>query len=276
LNMKKVKIGIVGCGTIGLVVAKAIESKLKDKAVLAAVSDVDQIKIDNFLSKIELRPDISSLEELIKKSDFIVETASASVSCDVAKKALTAKKDVLIMSVGGLLSDVSIFSLAEKNNSRLYIPSGALAGLDALKSAKASEINRVTLTTRKSPMSLAGAPFIEKSKIDLSSIKAEKIIFEGTAEEAVKGFPKNINVAATLYLICNVGAYCNTPLHIRIIVVPGLKTNIHEVEVEGSFGKFFTRTENYPSPDNPKTSYLAALSAVSTLEGALSSVKIGT
>ena len=272
----KTRIGIVGCGTIGLEVAKAVETRLKDKAVLSAICDIDQIKIDNLLSKIKSSPDLCSLEGLIKKSDFVVEAASAAVSANIAKKALTANKDVLIMSVGGLLNASDIFKAAQKAKARLYIPSGALAGLDALKSAKASGLRKLTLTTRKSPRSLAGAPYLKEKNIDLSSIKEDKVIFEGTALEAVKGFPKNVNVAAILSLVSGVGGEHCSPLHIRIVAVPGLKTNIHEVEAEGGFGKMFTRTENMPSPNNPKTSYLAALSAIATLEGALSNVKIGT
>jgi len=272
----KTRIGIVGCGTIGIQIAKAIETRLKDKAVLSAICDVDQLKIDNFLSKIKSRPDICSLIDLIKKSDFVVEAASAGISADVAKKALTAEKDALIMSVGGLLKGASLMTLAKKAKSRLYIPSGALAGLDGLKSASIGKIDKVTLTTKKSPKVLTGAPYLEKNNIDILSIKKETVIFEGTPKEAVKGFPKNINVAATLSLICGVGANSVRPLHIRIIAVPGLKTNIHEVEVEGEFGRLVTKTENLPSPDNPKTSFLAALSAIATLEGALNNIKIGT
>lgn len=268
----KIKIGIVGCGTIGLEVAKAVERRLKEKAILCAVCDFDQIKIDNFLSRIETRPDICSLKELVKKSDFVVEAASASISAEVAKAALCAKKDVLIMSVGGLLKDASVFDAAKKGKARIYVPSGALAGLDAIKAARIGRINKVTLTTRKSPRSLEDAPYLVNNNIDLSRIKEEKVIFDGTALEAVKGFPKNVNVAATLSLAC-LGP---EKTRVRIIAVPGSVSNTHEVEVEGEFGKMFTRTENLPSPENPKTSYLAALSAIATLENALDNIKIGT
>jgi len=257
----KAKIGIVGCGTISLEVAKAIETRLKNKATLTAICDVDQIKIDNFLSKIKSAPDVCSLKDLIKKSDFVVEAASAKVSADIAKKSLAANKGVLIMSVGGLLNDSGILKAVQRSKARLYIPSGALAGLDALKAASLGKINKVTLTTRKSPESLG-----------LSPLKEENVVFEGAAKAAVNKFPKNINVAATLSL-AGIGPK-NTK--VRIVATPGLKTNIHEVEVEGDFGKFFTRTENFPSPNNPKTSYLAALSAIATLEGALNNIKIGT
>lgn len=272
MKRKKIKIGIVGCGAIGLVVAKAIETRLKDKAILSAVCDIDELKIEGFLRKIKTKPRVCSLKDLIKRCDFIVESASASVSAEIAKRALTANKSVLVMSVGGLLENLDIFGLARKTKANLYIPSGALAGLDGLKGASVAKINKVKLTTKKSPKALEGAPYLLKNDIDLLTIKEEKIIFEGTAQEAVNGFPKNINVAATLSLAC-LGP---KKTQVRIVAVPALDVNIHEVEVEGEFGKLFARTENLPSPDNPKTSYLAALSAIATLEGALDNVKIGT
>lgn len=272
MKRKKIKVGIVGCGTIGLEVAKAVEGRLKERAVLSAICDIDQLRIDNFLSKIKSSPEVSSLKNLIKKSDFVVESASAAISAEVAKSALAAGKDALLMSVGGLLKDASVFDIARKSKARLYVPSGALAGLDTIKAAKIGKINKVMLTTKKSPRSLEGAPYLAENKIDLSSLKEERAIFDGTAAEAVKGFPKNVNVAATLSLAC-LGP---EKTRVRIIAVPGSSFNTHEVEVEGEFGKLFTRTENLPSPDNPKTSYLAALSAIATLEEALSNVKIGT
>ena len=274
--MKKVKIGIVGCGSIGLYLAKSVEIRFKKRAVLTAVCDINKGRTERFLNKIKSKPVACSLKELIKRCDFIVEAASIDVSGEVAKRALLANKSVLVMSVGGLLNVRNILNLTKNKKSNIYIPSGALVGLDGIKGAVCGRIDKVALTTRKPPSALEGAPYLIENNINISSIKEEIVVFEGTVEEAVRGFPKNINVAATLRLICDVGARCSVPLHVRIIAAPGLTTNIHEIEVEGDFGKLFTRTENIPSPDNPKTSFLAALSAVATLEGALDNVKIGT
>ncbi len=269
--MNKVKIGLVGCGAIGLEISRAIEARLSQKSTLAAVCDIDRLRVQSFLEKLKTRPRVCSLKELISEVDFVVECASGAVSGQVAELALAAGKDVLVMSVGGLLSK-DISNLAGRSKSRLYIPSGALAGLDALKAASCAKIDKIMLTTKKSPQGLDGAPHLVENNIDISSLKQEKVVFEGTAVEAVKGFPKNINVAATLSLAAAAGVF----LRIRIVAVPGLKVNVHEVEAEGSFGKFYTRTENLPSPDNPKTSFLAALSAIATLEGALDNIRIGT
>jgi aspartate dehydrogenase len=60
------------------------------------------------------------------------------------------------------------------------------------------------------------------------------------------------------------------------VVDPTIKRNIHEIRVKGKFGEFTARTENMPSPNNPKTSHLAALSAVATLKRITENLLIGT
>ena len=176
------------------------------------------------------------------------------------------------MSIGGLLGNESLLDKAEKAGIKVYLPSGALCGIDGLKSASVGRIDSVTLTTRKPPKGLAEAPYIIKNNIDLPSIKEETIVFEGTADDAVKGFPQNVNVAAILSL-AGLGA-ANT--RVRIVTSPDYTKNVHEVEIKGESGNITTRTENLPSKVNPKTSQLAVFSAIATLEGIVKSVRMGT
>jgi len=158
------------------------------------------------------------------------------------------------MSTGGLLKFKDIKSI--------YVPSGAVCGIDGVRAAAIGKIKRVTLTTRKPPKGLRGAPYLEKRKIDIDKIKKETVIYNGTADDAVKHFPKNINVAATLSL-SGIGP---SRTIVRIITSPKYNTNSHEVEVEGEFGRLFTKTENVPSKQNPKTSQLAIYSALAKLK----------
>lgn len=268
-----VRVGIIGCGTIGSKIAGHIDRNLKGKAKLVALSDVDVKKAERFSGRLTARPKVASAESLIRSVDLVIEAASANVSGDIAKKALNAGKDVVIMSTGGLLKNYrSLFALAEKKKACIYLPSGAICGLDGLKGAKFSNIRKVTLTTKKPPEGFEGAPYVVKHNIDLGEIKEERVIFEGDAFKAMEGFPANINVAATLSL-CGIGPK-NTK--VRIVASPSIKRNIHEIEVEGAFGKLVARTENVPSPGNPKTSYMAVLSVIATLEGILERVKVGT
>ncbi len=270
-----IKVGIVGCGAIGEEICKAFDRGIIN-ATLTALSDRDLGSAQEMADSLKhVKPKAMAIPELIDAVDLVVECASLSAVKEVAIPALKKGKAIMIMSVGALTDEGllrQIRELACKNNCRVYLPSGAIVGLDGLKSASIAKIDSVTLTTRKSPASLEGAPYILQHKIDLSTLKKATILFEGSAEGAVKGFPSNVNVAATLSL-AGIGA---KRTKVRIIADPTLKRNVHEILMEGDFGRFETRVENVPSPNNPKTSYLAALSAIATLKNIAEPIQIGT
>lgn len=270
--MKKIKVGIVGCGTIGSEIAKACVGRLKEKVELAALCDVDKFKAALLVKALNKDVAVVGLDELIGKADLVVEAASASVSATVVEKSIDKGKSVLAMSVGGLLGKEDLLKKAERAGVRVFIPSGALCGIDGLKAASVGKIGSVTLTTRKPPKGLEGAPYLVEKGIDLGGIKKETVLFDGTAEEAVRGFPKNVNVCAVLSL-AGIGA---KKTRVRIVTSPDYTENVHEVEIKGECGRITTRTVNVPSKSNPKTSYMAVLSAIATLEGITESVRVGT
>ena len=269
---QKLKIGIIGCGAIGTEMAKVCVGILKDSIDLVSIFDIDKNKIKTLEEKIGKNIGASSLNSLIEKSDFLFEAASSSISAKILELAIAKVKDVMIMSIGGLLNRKDLLEKAKSIGIKVYLPSGALSGIDALKAASISKIESVTLITKKPPRGLEGAPYLEENNIDLNKISDETIVFEGNAREAIKGFPKNINVSALLSL-AGIGA---DKTSVKIVTSPSFTRNIHEVEIKGEFGTIKTETINVPSPANPKTSYLAVLSAIATLKGIVGSVKIGT
>ncbi|MCX6669196.1 MAG: aspartate dehydrogenase [Methanothrix sp.] len=267
------KIGLVGCGAIGTEIARAIDSG-KIEADLVAVCDHNPATVIALIDSLQHKPVRARLEELVSLSDLVVEAASQKAVPAVARATLEKGKNLMIMSVGAL-AELEFYrevkKLAEERGSRVYIPSGAISGLDGLKSASIGTIRKVTLTTTKNPRGLEGAPYILENKIDLEALKEPAVIFEGSAAEAVKAFPANVNVAATLCLAAREGE-----VRVKIIADPHINVNRHEIVAEGDFGQIFTRVENVPSPKNPKTSYLAALSAIATLRSIVEPLKIGT
>lgn len=268
-----IKVGIVGCGTIGTELAMACQKRFASEVRLEAIADADASHARKLQHKARPKPKILSVEKLIQSCDLVIEAASKHVAYDIAKKALGLGKDTMIMSVGGILGkEKEIFELARTHRCCLYLPSGGVVGIDGLKAAGIGKIHRVTLTTRKPPHGFDDAPYVVRHAINLKNLKEEKVLFEGTAEQAVRGFPKNINVSATLSMV-GIGP---KKTKVRIIACPHMLVNVHEVYVVGDFGSFYTRTENFPSEQNPKTSRLAILSAVATLERILHNVKIGT
>jgi aspartate dehydrogenase len=268
-----IKVGLVGCGAIGSEIAKAIDCDVID-ANLVAVCDHNASTAAKLIESLQHRPQKAKLDELVSLSDIVVEAASVKAVPAIARAALAKGKKLMIMSVGSL-ADLEFFAelkgLAKEHGSRVYIPSGAIAGLDGLKSASIGTIRKVTLTTTKNPKGLQGAPYILENKIDLDALAHKTLIFEGSALQAVRAFPANVNVAATLFLASGEG-----DVSVRVVADPNIHVNRHEIEVEGDFGRISTRVENIPSPKNPKTSYLAALSAIATLRSIVEPVKIGT
>lgn len=175
------------------------------------------------------------------------------------------------MSVGGILEHHELIEQFRKSHSKLYVPSGAIGGIDILKAAALGTIFEVTLTTTKGIEGLRGAPYVVHNDIELN-VQEKMVIFRGNALEAVKGFPKNINVAALL-AIGGIGAERTI---VEIAVDPYSTRNVHEIQLKGDFGSSTLRIENVPSPHNPKTSYLAVLSAKAMLKQLVDRVRIGT
>ena len=269
-GMSFIKVGIVGCGCIGSQLCRAIASG-KVRAEVAALNDIDREHAERIKEELSLRAPIVPFEELVDMSDVIAECAAAECAPKVAEAAMSAGKAALIMSVGGLLQREDLFDRVREHGARIIIPSGALAGVDAIEAAAVAGIDEVTLTTTKPPAGLRGAPYIAEKGLDLGSIARRTVIFEGTALEAVSAFPQNVNVAATLSL-AGVGPHRTK---VKVVADPSASANSHEVRAVGAFGTLTTKTENVPSEDNPKTSHLAALSAIAALKKAVSVAQSG-
>ncbi len=259
----KLKVAIVGCGNIGADICIALQ-KGTIPAEIVALHDIDQSKANLLKKTFRLTAEICDLESAVSKSDFVIECASASAVEGVIKNCIKYHKDCLIMSLSGILQNYDLIQEARKNHIRVKIPSGAICGLDGIRSAMEAGLHRVILTTRKPPQALAGAPYVVENNIDLSNITEPTILFEGNAIEAGRAFPANINVAVAL------SYYGVGPKETKVIIVadPYISRNIHEIYAEGAFGSLHTITENLPSPRNIKSSYLASLSAIAELRQA--------
>jgi len=274
LKSKKLKIGIVGCGTIGSYLAKAVQNDFKDRARLTAVYDKALEKSYTLASILKnKRLAVVTLEALIQRCDLVIEAASAAVSGDIARSAIMSGRDCLVMSVGGLLENYKeLFNLARGKKRHIFIPSGAIGGIDAVKSLAQGKINKITISSYKPPRAFIGVPYLLKRNINLDKIHEDTVLFEGDVATSVRLFPQNINVAATLSL----ASLARDKLSVKIIASPSCKNNIHQIEVDSDAGRLMVRTENVPSPNNPKTSFLAILSAITTLKGILDFVRIGS
>lgn len=253
------KVGILGCGAIANVITDfALKGKLG--VDLACFYDRDTKRAESIASKVDGTVALN-LKDMLNLVDLVVEAASPQAVIETVPQILKNGKNVIIMSVGALL-DLEFKNKLEritiKNKSRIYTPSGAIVGLDGIKAASVGEITELNLVTRKPPKSLG------------ISINEEMVLYEGKASDAVRKFPQNMNVAAALSIACDKEA------DVKIIADPSVDHNIHDVHVVGDFGEFKTTTRNMSCTTNPKTSVLAAYSAIKLLKSLNDNLKIGT
>jgi len=251
-------VGIIGCGAIANIIASRI------------VPEDNDINIKYFFDKdIERAENLASFsggiavldfDDMLNDVDLILECASPDSVKHFAPKILEKGIDMIILSIGAFMDRdfyKKAYDMAKKNNAHIHLPSGAIVGLDGIKAVADYNLKDITLVTRKSPKSLG------------KTVDCEEILFEGKASEAVKEFPLNINVAATISLACN------RDIDVKIIVDPNVDRNVHEITARGDFGEFKTITMNYPCATNPKTSMLAAISAIKLLKSFNETITVG-
>lgn len=277
-----VRVGLVGCGTIGTQLALALQRDYSGVARITGLHDVDSTHARALQRRLTTPPPLVSLTTLIRTSHLVIEAASVDVASRVVRQALRANRSVFVMSVGGLLRDSTWQRLASRSAGKVYIPSGALAGLDGVKAMAMGRIRQVSLTTRKPPRALAAAPYVRRRRLQLNRLTRPRLIFEGSPKRVVEGFPQNTNVAAALTLALRrsgaglaEGGSLGPRIRIRVVADPTIRVNIHELDVTGDCGRLQCRVESRPSV-NPKTSEIAVRSAVATLGRLFDSVLIGT
>ncbi len=268
---KRIKIGLVGCGSIGGGVASYIDKKLSASAVVYALADQDAKAAVGLQKKLSLAPKVLDTVALVKEVDLVIETASVAAANFLLKKVITYRKDLIILSVGALINKASFLKEAAKKRIKIYVPSGAVPGIDCIGALSLGNIKKVILTTSKPPKGLIGTDYLKKERIDLTNLKKERVVFKGSVKEAVKHFPKNINVAAAISLASDF-----KKVEVCIKADPKLKRNVHNIVVDSEEAKLSIRVENIPSKINPKTSALAILSTQQLLKKIFSPFKIGS
>jgi aspartate dehydrogenase len=237
------KVGLIGCGAIGTVLAEAIDRKLVvcDELI---IFDIDFAQAQKLKEKLKFPVKIvDNVDEIIAANPkVIVEAAGQGAVHQYYDKLVASKAEIIFMSTGALLDH-------DTTNPQVHFPAGAIGGLDAIAAAANAGITEISLTTRKNPKAL-GKPITE-----------ETVTFEGDAEEAARQFPREMNVAATLALTVK-----PTKVKVKVIVDPATTRNTHEINVKWRYGDMTLRFANMPHPDNPHTSALAAWAAIRLLQ----------
>jgi aspartate dehydrogenase len=249
------RVRLIGAGNIG----SALAEEADRLGLEVEVADVDEKRARNLAAEVD--GTVVDSSGPVDEVDLVVEAATQDVVRGPVLDALEAGVDALVMTTGAF-TDPDLLDRAREavdaTGASCRVPSGGLAGLDAVKALAVQEGATVTLTTRKPPSSLG--------PVDAGT---EGEVFRGTAKEAVQAFPKNVNVAASLVL-------AGLTPEVRIVADPDRDRNSHKVHVRSPTVEVRTNVASQPSPDNPATSHIAVLSARATLRDLAGGLDVGT
>ena len=264
------RVAIAGLGPIGRRVAEALDRGI-DGLALVAVSVQNHEKHRSWLADLTSTPAVLPIDALSEVADIVIECAPGKLVRSIVEPFVTSGKTAVVLSAGALLEHEDLVELARQNGGQIVVPTGALIGLDAVTAAAVGKIHSVRMVTRKPILGLAGAPYLVENNIDIERITEPLKIFDGTAREAAKGFPANLNVAVALSL-AGIGP---DRTQLEIWADPTVTRNIHRIDVESDSARFSMSIENIPS-ENPKTGRITALSVIAYLQKQRASLRVGT
>ena len=266
----RTRVAVAGLGSIGAGVVRELDRGIEG-LVLTAVASQNPEKHRGWLADLRSKPQVLPIAELAEAADIVVECAPSKQVRSIVAPVVTAGKTAIVLSVGALLENEDLIGLAKQHGGQIIVPTGALIGLDAVTAAAEGTIHSVRLVTRKPINGLLGAPHLVENNIEIEGITEPLRIFEGTARQAAKGFPANLNVAVALSL-AGIGPELT---RVEIWADPTVTRNTHRIEVDADSARFSMTIENIPS-ENPKTGKITALSVIACLRKLRASLRIGT
>jgi aspartate dehydrogenase len=269
-DMADIRVAIAGLGAIGRAIAKTLHGKVPG-LTLACAAAGDRAKAQAWLDAQGIACPLVELSDFPKHADIAIECAPSSALERICRPMLEAGKQVIVLSAGALLPRPDLIELARAHGGRIVVPTGALLGLDAVAAAAEGNIQSVRMTTRKPPLGLKGAPYLEQHGVSVEGLIEPKRVFSGSAREAAAGFPANVNVVAALSL-AGIGPDRTA---IDIWADPTVTRNCHTIEVESDSARFTLSIENIPS-ENPKTGKIVALSVLAALRKLSAPLRVGT
>lgn len=267
------RVGLGGFGNVGQMLAKSLNAGDIPEAQVTAISAENLQAARDRAEPMSPMPVFVTAEELPEHADVIVECATGEAFPLIAAPALKAGKILLPVSIAALATNPDIIDLAQTSDGTIRVVTGALPGLDSIRGAREAGIHSVKLTSNIRPESLAREDYIVARGFDFSTPPTSPVkVFEGSAREAGQAFPRHFNVGIALSLAgigpdrTEVEVWANND-------VPGA---VHEVDVDSNAIKLTLKSENRPSPNNPRTSSSVAPSVMAALRSLISSVQVGS
>lgn len=270
------RVALLGGGTIGrLVLERARHGDLPGIEIVALAGRSRTSPAAALAGEFRVPYVAGGAQLLGVRPDTVVEAASHAAVKEHLVALLEAGINVVVLSAGALVDDAlcrGAEEAARRSGALLYVPSGGIGGLDVLKTACIAGVDSVTIQVAKPPAAWKGIAYVEQRGFRLDGLTGPLTLFEGPARSGVPHFPQNVNIAAVLAL-AGIG-WDKTRL--KVVADPALQLNTHTIHVAGRSGRISIVLENVPSPDNPKTSWLACYSALAALQSLGSKVRYGT
>ena len=264
-------VGIAGFGAIGQAVAAAFTGEGIVGLRLAAIGARDAAKVQAALPPgLADAPAVVGVTGMATHANIVVECAPAALLPSIAEPVLGVGGTMVVLSCGALLDAMHLVDLARANGGRILVPTGALLGLDAVFAAAQGTIKSIRMVTHKPPKGLLGAPYLVEHGIELDGLTGKLRVFEGTAREAARGFPANLNVAVALSL-AGIGP---DRTRVEIWADPGVTRNVHTIELDSDAARLSMTIENIPSA-NPKTGRITAQSVIAMLRKMRAPLAVG-
>lgn len=254
-------VSMIGCGAIGMGVMELLKS---DPEVIFDLVIVPQAALEGAGARVRLLSPHARVGVGLDGSrpDLLIECAGHRAIEEHIIPALESGIPCMVVSVGAL-SEVGLAErmeqAAQRGKTHVQLLSGAIGAIDALAAARIGGLDSVVYTGRKPPCAWKGTP--AEHLFDLDALSNATVIFQGSAREAARLYPKNANVAATLSL-AGLGL---DHTEVCLMADPGVADNVHHVVASGAFGSFELTMRGKPLAANPKTSALTVFSVVRAL-----------
>jgi aspartate dehydrogenase len=270
------RLGIIGGGTIARLLLQHIRTgDLVGVEVVAIVGRTDASRGKGLAAEFGVAF-VTGVDALLaRRPEAVIEAASHEAVQTFGLPVLKAGTALIVLSAGALADDtlrVALESAAAQHGALLYVPSGGIGGLDALKAACIAGVDDVTIAVTKPAAAWKGIPYVERLGVDLDRLSAPLTLYDGPARAGVPHFPANVNIAAVLSL-AGIGL---DRTRLKAVADPKLTHNTHYIDIRGKSGNISIKLENVPSAENPKTALLACYSALAAVKAMQGSARYGT
>jgi aspartate dehydrogenase len=264
------RVAIAGYGAVGRELARRIGRGIEG-VELTAIGARDRAKVETELRSLGIDAAVDAIDALEPYADLVVEAAPAALLPAIAEPFLRAGKEVVVLSAGALLEYPHLLDLARDHGGTVTVPSGAVLGLDAVGACAEGEIASVRMTTRKPVAGLVGAPALDEGVVIGPELERPLRVFSGSAREAARGFPANLNVAVALAL-AGIGP---DRTEVEVWADPTVTRNTHTIVVQSDVADLTMTIENVPS-ENPRTGRITALSVIRLLRKRGARLRVGS